>query len=60
MHSAQLMTTMVAKIKRTEGQRTVLAALFCELLAANVDNPELSDEDFRSLVRATLPIVSYK
>lgn len=30
---------------------------FCQTLHANVDNPKLSDAQFRELVRNTLPIV---
>ncbi len=33
---------------------------FVAILAVNVENQELSDLDFRELVRNTLPIVSYK
>lgn len=32
---------------------------FCGTLQANVDNPKLTDDDFRQLVRNTLPIVKF-
>jgi hypothetical protein len=32
---------------------------FCGTLHANVNNPNLSDKDFRAFVRHTLPIVVY-
>ena len=40
--------------------RVVSAANFVGTLAANVDNKELSDKDFRQMVRNTLPIVRYE
>ena len=33
---------------------------FVATLAGNVNNPNLTDKDFRDLVRNTLPIVKYE
>lgn len=42
-----------------EKERTVPATNFCQTLEVNVDNEQLSDKDFRQIVRNTLPIVQY-
>lgn len=39
--------------------RQISAASFVATLAANVDNPQMSSDAFRELVRNTLPIVDY-
>lgn len=40
-------------------EQTVPAENFMATIAANVDNDELSDGDFRDFIRRTLPIVQY-
>ena len=40
-------------------ERRVDSENFCATLAANIDNENLSDVDFREFVRNTLPIVKY-
>ena len=37
----------------------VPAQNFVETIAANVDNPNLSDADFRAFIRSSLPVVIY-
>ena len=39
--------------------RNVKAENFVGTVAANVDNPKLSDKEFRQFIRNTLPIVIY-
>ena len=43
----------------TKKERTVPASSFVATIAANVDNDELSDDDFRQIVRDVLPVVIY-
>jgi hypothetical protein len=43
----------------SKDKRTVPASNFMGTVAANIDNPELSDAEFRQFVRNTLPIVIY-
>jgi len=40
--------------------RTVPAENFMSTIAANVDNENVSDEQFREFIRNTLPIVQYE
>jgi hypothetical protein len=40
-------------------KRTLPASNFVGTLAANVDNPNMSDSEFRALFSNTLPIVDY-
>lgn len=40
-------------------KQVVPAESFATVLAANVDNDKLSDEQFRQFVRNTLPVVIY-
>ncbi|HOX29881.1 MAG TPA: hypothetical protein P5080_02830 [Candidatus Paceibacterota bacterium] len=40
-------------------KRTILASNFVATIAANVDNPDLPDAEFRQFIKSTLPIVIY-
>jgi len=42
-----------------KSKRTVSASTFIGVIAANVDNIKLSDWEFRTFIRNTLPIVKY-
>lgn len=42
-----------------DSPRSVPATNFMATIAANVDNPKISDEEFREFIRNTLPIVRY-
>ncbi len=44
---------------RTVQTRPTHAENFCSTLSANVDNVRLSDADFRSFVRDSLPVVQF-
>jgi len=41
----------------SNNKRTIAAANFVGTIEANVDNPKLSDAEFRAFIRKTLPIV---
>ena len=45
------------KIYRSRNQPTIPAQNFVEQIAANVDNNQLSDAEFRAFIRMTLSIV---
>ena len=40
-------------------KRTVPAENFMATIAANVDNSNITDEQFREFIRNTLPIIQY-
>jgi hypothetical protein len=39
--------------------RTVPAESFMATIAANINNPKITDKEFREFIRNTLPIISY-
>ncbi len=44
---------------RRSDARCVPAGSFVATVEANVDNPAMTDADFRAFIRSTLPIVVY-
>jgi hypothetical protein len=44
---------------RRNWRRTIPSARFCQVLALNIDNKELNDEEFRNFVRKQLNIVQF-
>ena len=46
-------------VKELKVERTVPADNFMGTIAANVDNQQMSDREFRAFIRRTLPIVRY-